>query len=194
MTDRTRDPEDGALEEADGRWRLRFVRRLPHPPETVWYALTEEEHLQEWFPTTIEGEREPGAPLKFVHRDAGELPPETGEMIAFEPPSVLEFTWGGPPDGEDGELEPEGEGCLLTVTTTYDRVGKSTRDAAGWHVCLDLLEVGLDREEASWDGRERWHRLSARYARRFGPDATTIGPPGGMEGYEWPPARVEELR
>lgn len=50
----------------DGRWRLRFVRTLPHPAEKVWRALTEPAHLAHWFPSTIDGERAAGAPLRFV--------------------------------------------------------------------------------------------------------------------------------
>ena len=46
----------GELEQrSDGRWRLRFTRALAHPPEKVWRAITEPEHLAQWFPTTIEG-------------------------------------------------------------------------------------------------------------------------------------------
>src|SRR5690349_909928 len=57
---------EGSLEQVAGRWRLRFVRTLAHPPEKVWRALTEPEHLAVWFPTEIHGEREAGAALRFV--------------------------------------------------------------------------------------------------------------------------------
>jgi len=49
--------KEGRLEQAGDRWQLHFTRRLPHPPEKVWRALTEPEHLKEWFPNDIEGER-----------------------------------------------------------------------------------------------------------------------------------------
>ena len=40
----------GRLEQLeDGRWRLRFTRTLEHPPEKVWRAITEPEHLAHWF-------------------------------------------------------------------------------------------------------------------------------------------------
>ena len=56
-------------------------RRLAHPPETVWSALTEPDQLERWFPTTIDGERAAGAPLSlFSHRDVA-LPPFDGEML-----------------------------------------------------------------------------------------------------------------
>jgi len=61
---------NGQLEAGGDSWRLRFTRSLPHPPEKVWRALTEPEHLDAWFPTTIEGDRQAGAALRFRHRDA----------------------------------------------------------------------------------------------------------------------------
>ncbi len=160
MSELRRDPAEGTLEEVGGRWRLRFVRELRHSPEKVWRALTEEEHLAAWFPTTIEGDLTPGpagAPLVFGHR-GHDFPPVTGELLACEPPRLLEFTWGFSGDPADTpehsrfELEPRGdrgEGCVLTFTTTYDAVGKSARDAAGWHVCFDALERHLAGEPAS---------------------------------------------
>ena len=186
---------DGELEQAGDRWRLRFERTLPHPPEKVWRALTEEEHLAAWFPTTIEGELEEGASLTFRFR-GDELPPVDGEMLVCDPPRVLEFVWGfGPddtrvpeeyreenPERSRFELEPEGDGCRLIFTTTYDRVGTSARDAAGWHVCFDALAARLAGGEAE-GGPERWKVLNRRYAERFGPEAATVGPPDSMEEY-----------
>lgn len=189
MIETSRDEREGTLEQADGRWRLRFARVLPHPPEKIWRALTEESHLAAWFPTTIEGELRAGAPLRFRFRDS-ELPPTSGEMIACEPPRVLEFTWGFSDDDQDQpeqtrfELMPDGDGCRLTFMTTYDQVGKSARDAAGWHVCFDLLEEHLAGEPVTGGSPERWKPLNRRYAERFGPEAATIGPPESMSEYQ----------
>src|SRR5438874_2545629 len=55
---------EGQLEQGGGRWRVRFTRRLGHPPEKVWRALTEPAHLATWFPTTIEGDRADGGPRR----------------------------------------------------------------------------------------------------------------------------------
>jgi uncharacterized protein YndB with AHSA1/START domain len=77
MSGTERDPREGRLEEVAGRWRLRFERLLPHPPQKVWRALTQEEHLAAWFPTTIEGDLRPGAPLRFAFRGEG-YPPSEG--------------------------------------------------------------------------------------------------------------------
>jgi hypothetical protein len=117
------------------------------------------------------------------------MPPTTGEVIACEAPRVLEFTWGflagseSAPEHSRFELLPEGDGCRLTFTTTYDQVGKSARDAAGWHVCFDQLEAHLAGEPPASDKAERWKPLNRKYAERFGPKAATIGPPEAMTQY-----------
>ena len=85
------DLDYGRLEQgSEGRWILRLTRQLPHAPEKVWRALTEPEHLMNWFPSDIEGERAEGAKLRFVFRE-GEGPTMDGEMLAFDPPSLMEM-------------------------------------------------------------------------------------------------------
>ncbi len=85
----------GSLERLDdGRWVVRFTRMLSHLPEKVWRAITESEHLTHWFPTTIEGERAAGAPLRFSF-PGGQAPPFEGEMLAYGPQSLLARKWVG---------------------------------------------------------------------------------------------------
>ena len=168
----------GELQESAGRSQLRFTRRLPHSREKVWEALTEPEHLAAWFPTTIEGERAAGARLRFSFPN-NEGPPFEGEMITYDPPSVLEFRW-----GEDViriEVAPDGDGSVLTLVDTLDDRGKAARDAAGWHVKLDALASHLLGEDIAGEESDRWPPLNADYAERFGPEAATIGPPEGFE-------------
>lgn len=167
---------DGQLRQVDGRWQLQFVRRLGHSPQKVWRALTEDEHLEAWFPTTIEGERAVGAKLRFSFRESDEAPVLDGEMLVYEPPSVLEFAWGDD-DILRFELEPDGDGTILTLLATFDEHGKAARDAAGWHAKLDILAAHLDGITPSWDPDRRWAEVHPGYVERFGPEASTIGPP-----------------
>jgi uncharacterized protein YndB with AHSA1/START domain len=164
----------GDLEDVDGGWELRFTRRLPHAPEKVWRALTDNEHLAAWFPADIEGDRAAGAALRFVFRE-GEGPTVDGEMITYDPPRALEYRWGE--DTLRFHVEPDGEGSVLTFVTVFAEVGRSARDAAGWHTCLDLLGRHLEGEDSPWDPRERWEQVHPSYVERFGPEASTIGPP-----------------
>lgn len=158
----------------DGRWQLRFTRTLPHPQSKVWRAITEPEHLARWFPTTIEGERRSGAPLRFTF-PAGEAPPFDGEMLAFEPESVIELRWG--PDVLRIELRPLPDGTELTLLDTLEERGKAARDAAGWHTCLAALEAALEGEGEAGRRRQNWTEVHERYVESFGPEAATIGPP-----------------
>jgi hypothetical protein len=88
---------------------------------------------------------------------------------------VLEIRWGS--DTLRFEIVPDGDGCTLTLTDTFDEVGKAARDAAGWHECLDNLEHELDGTPPLAPG-ERWVHVHAAYVEALGPEASTIGPPG----------------
>jgi uncharacterized protein YndB with AHSA1/START domain len=157
----------------DGRWQLRFTRTLAHPQAKVWRAITEPGHLAGWFPTTIEGDRAAGAPLRFAFPD-DQFPAMDGEMLAFEPESVIEFAWG--PDVIRLELRAVEEGTELTLLDTLEERGKAARDGAGWHACLATLEGSLDGDA----GRELmsvWSEVHPHYVEAFGPEAATIGPP-----------------
>lgn len=100
----------------------RFERRLPHPPEKVWRALTETKELANWFPASIEGERGPGAALRFVFRDGAE-PDAEGVILEHEPPRRLAYTMGR--ETLRWELCPIQEGGTLLVFTTEVQTERS---------------------------------------------------------------------
>jgi uncharacterized protein YndB with AHSA1/START domain len=141
----------------------------------VWRAITEPDELIHWFPTTIEGERAAGAPLRFSF-PGGEAPPFDGAMLAYDHGRMLEFSWG--PDIVRLELRQTPEGTELTLLDTLEEHGKAARDGAGWHACLDGLERSLQGGGADPDA---WRALRAHYVEAFGPAAATIGPPEGFE-------------
>jgi uncharacterized protein YndB with AHSA1/START domain len=161
---------NGQLLQTGDRVQLRFSRQLAHPPEKVWRAITEPEHLEAWFPGRIVGEWVVGSKLEFQ----GEYPTMDGEVLAVERGSLLEFRWG--PDILRLEIVPEGAGCTLTLTDTIDELGKAARDAAGWHECLDRLGDHLNGTPLGAWG-EAWSAVHARYVAAFGPEASAIGPP-----------------
>jgi uncharacterized protein YndB with AHSA1/START domain len=145
----------GLLEETPAGPRLRFARRLPHPPAKVWRALTEPEELAHWFP---------GGAIE-------------GEIVEREEERVLEFRWGS--DRVRFELEPDGDGTRLVLLDTLEALGKAARDGAGWHVCLDELERVLDGAEGGASTSDQWREVHPHYVDDFGPEAATIGPPEG---------------
>jgi uncharacterized protein YndB with AHSA1/START domain len=168
---------NGELERCGDRWQLRFTRELAHPAEKVWRAVTEPAHLDAWFPQRIVGEWRAGAPLKFESPD-GEFAAFDGEVLACEPPSLLEFRWG--PDVIRFEIVPNTEpatGCTFRLFDVFGELGKAARDAAGWHTCIDFLEHHLNGSASPLTSGERWSEVHPGYVERFGPAAATLGPP-----------------
>jgi uncharacterized protein YndB with AHSA1/START domain len=172
------DPEDeyGTWERAGDVSVLRYRRLLAHPQERVWRALTEDEHLAGWFPTTVEGARTTGAPLRFSFRQS-EGEPFEGRMLEFDPPSVMELRWADDVLRFELAPAPDGDGCVLELTVTFPEHGKAARDAAGWHVCLDQLGHVVDDRAQPWDPPDRWRTVHPAYVQRLGPEASVIGPP-----------------
>lgn len=60
---------EGILEHDDGRPVLRFTRRLDHPVDRVWRAVTTPDELAAWFLAPMDLTR-PGAPFRG-HGGAG---------------------------------------------------------------------------------------------------------------------------
>ncbi|SMC36706.1 SRPBCC family protein [Janibacter indicus] len=128
---------------------LTYDRPLAHPPERVWRALTESEHLHDWFPADIVGERAKGAHVTLPFwPEADQQPEDTptleGEILEWDPPRTFAFMW----DSEriHFELTPTDEGTRLV--TTVHVVDPAERgwpsNAAGYHMCLDALAASLD--------------------------------------------------
>ena len=160
----------------DGRYELRFERRLAHPVAKVWRALTEPEHLQPWFPATVDLDLTPGAKVRFEllpeaqawHGIADEDMVSYGEIVAVDPPRLLEYTWSG--ETLRWELEPTADGCRLRLTNVFDDRAIAADDGAGWHVGLEALNAALDGRDI--DRRalfERADKMSGTYACLFGP-------------------------
>ena len=174
--------ELGRLEHIGERSDLRYTRHLAQPPAKVWRALTEEKELAGWFPTTIDGERVSGARLQYDFPDYLGVPAMEGEMLAFEPTSLMELNWGG--DIVRFELASEGEGSVLELIVTFTEHGKGARDGAGWHVCLRNLARVVDGAELPVDDGSEWRQVHPKYVASLGPEASTLGPPE-----EWEQAR-----
>jgi uncharacterized protein YndB with AHSA1/START domain len=175
----------GTYERIDGRAALRFTRRLRHPVEQVWGAVTEPEALGRWLPVRVEGEFRVGGRLRFTFGgdDPEGIDDTGGEVLVFDRPRSFWFTW----EGEELrlDLEPTGDGgCVLTFVylLSEDDESAAARNAAGWHVCVDTLELLLEGGPASAPGSEpteRWRELYDDYIARGLPHGAPI--PGEAE-------------
>ena len=72
-----------------------------------------------------------------------------GTVLECDPPHVLAFTWGD--ETLRFELCPEEGGTCLVLTDELDPPF-AARNAAGWDVCLELLEGG-DAQSYLWKTR-----------------------------------------
>ena len=156
---------EDTLQTVDGRAVLRFERRLAHPPEKVWRAITEPAHLEHWFPAAVEGERAIGAPLRFVFRE-GEAPPLEGRITELEEPRVFAFTWGE--SLLHLELRPEDGGCTLVFTHTFDDRFSAASYTVGWQGCLDALASLLDDKPVEGLVPNGYAELHEAYIEKFG--------------------------
>jgi uncharacterized protein YndB with AHSA1/START domain len=152
---------------------LRFERRLAKPVDLVWRAVTDPVEMHTWFPTRIEkDEWKVGA--KLVHHfDGHDIDPLPGEVLEWDPPRRVSFTWGE--DTITFELIPSGDGATVFVLTEELAANHAARNAAGWDECLDRLELGA--------AAEPWQPRFDRYSKTFEPVlGRQDGPPAGYKG------------
>jgi len=176
MTNReqyTPGPASAQVRKEEGaNWTLVLTRELRHKPEKVWQALTEPGQLREWAP--FDADRSMGAAGATVKlTTVGAPSPHATEttITRAEAPRLLEYNWGG--GDVRWELEAAGGGTRLTLWASINR-GFISVGAAGWHICLDVLDhlLGGDplgrmagMEVMKFGG---WQRLNAEYAKQFG--------------------------
>lgn len=168
-------PAAGATIEKDGdNWTLVLTRDLQHPPEKVWQALTDPAQLREWAP--YDSDRNLGAVGTAKLTTVGAPGPHVTEtaITRADAPHLLEFNWGG--QDIRWKLEPQGSGTRLTLWHNIDR-RFIAMGAAGWHVCLDIMDRALDGhpvgrivgpEAMKFGG---WQKLFAEYGKQFGVEA-----------------------
>lgn len=167
---------DAQVQKEGDDWTLVLVRELRHAPEKVWQALTDPAELREWAP--YDADRNLGAVGPATLTTVGTPTPSVSEteVTRADPPHALEFRWGG--NDTRWELEPQGEGTRLTLWAKIDR-RYIAMGAAGWHVCLDVLDRALGGNPlgrlVAGDAlkHEGWQRLHKEYAERFGVQTPT---------------------
>jgi uncharacterized protein YndB with AHSA1/START domain len=175
MADRDRytpGPASGARVVKDGEnWTLVIVRDLRHSPERVWQALTDPAQLREWAPFDADGSLgTKGNTVRLTTVGAPSLHVTETKVTRAEFPSLLEYNWGD--FDMRWQLESLGGGTRLTLWTNIDR-RYIAMGAAGWHICLDILDHLLGGDiigrivgpgAMKFSG---WQRLHAEYARQF---------------------------
>src|SRR5690348_2585581 len=177
MTDReqyTPGPARGAeIRKSGEKWTLILVRELRHPPEKVWQALTEPEHLREWAPFNVDSSMAAVGTVNLTW--VGAPTPFATKITRADAPKVLEY------DDTRWELEAFSGGTRLTLWHNIDRRFISM-GAAGWHIALDVLDrllggtpvqrmVGPQAMQLNG-----FQRLNAEYAKLFGIETPNCPP------------------
>jgi uncharacterized protein YndB with AHSA1/START domain len=167
------------------KWTLVLVKDLRQSPERVWQAITDPAHLREWAPFDADGNLSTaGTTVKLTTVGAPEPRITETTVTRADAPELLEYTWGD--FDMRWQLEATASGTRLTLWTN---IGHRfiAMGAAGWHICLDVLDhllngtpigrmVGPDA--IRFGG---WQRLHQDYAAQF-----------GIEALNWPPKAVQE--
>lgn len=181
-------PPDPAVPDIDTRIRELPVRAtltedalllevdIAGSEEQLWQAVTDPEVLARWSPVV------PDRPLTSegpaLSREHPEQDPVTADVLEVAGTHALTHRWA---DATVGWVIEEGR---LVMQTVLPEIEQAQYYAAGWQVCLAVLDAqlsGLDQERiVGMDAMEHgWEELRARYAAEFG---HADGPAPGSEG------------
>ena len=173
-------PAGGAQVRKDGdKWTLILVRELRHPPERVWQAITDPAHLREWAPFDADGSLDTvGKTVQLTTVGAPKPHVTETTVTRADAPRVLQYTWGG--NDMRWELAAVGGGTRLTLWASIDRRFISM-GAAGWHICLDVLDrllagEPIGRIAGAGAMKFGWQRLNGEYAKQFGVESPGLPP------------------
>jgi uncharacterized protein YndB with AHSA1/START domain len=174
---------DGTVEqEPDGSTTIRFDRRLRHPIERVWQALTDPGELRRWWGDT-KLELVEGGPFQLRWRNTdehGDVATLDGTITGIDPPRLLEISadWGSTAPGQPGtrthltwRLEPDGDHTLLHFTNKVEAPDQDVPTAAGWHLHLDALATILAGDDVDIAHPEAlFAPIHQAYTEKYGPD------------------------
>lgn len=140
----------GLLEVDQEGSSITFRRRLRHPIQDVWAAITDPKQVEAWFMAKLRREDARGGTLEMEHPNGVRA---AGRVLEWRPPLAYEYEWNlspGPtyPKGEASivrwELTPTEGGTLLVMT--HRRLSRPTAETfvRGFKVLLDRLSAFLD--------------------------------------------------
>ncbi len=148
---------------------LSFERRLPHPPEVVWEAITEPVQLAKWYMTKARIDGRVGGSIDFWSGPSQFH--VTGSILVWDPPHVFEHEWNVEPrrelpTGERAvirwELVQEGDETVLKLNHRHLTRQTSLGFAPGTHAFLDRLEAHLNKTSLP-DWMKRVEEMGSSY-------------------------------
>lgn len=156
---------------------LTLKKRYRQPMEKVFAALSIPERICAWMGCTWQGDPAPltvGANFSYTFGDSDM--PTIGRVTAYAPPRLIEHTWfeNLPPEAVvRWSLEPDGEGCILTLHQSTARRDDVTRNGAGWTMIMRQLDAWLAGQ--AFVPPESWKAIHHRLVNELGPEAVRDG-------------------
>ena len=149
---------------------VRAMRDFRQRAEKLWPWLTDPDRLRQWSPIVPDRALDSVGPREV--RENPDHEPVTGDVVGVDPPHELVHRWGD--DVVRWRLSPTDTGCRLTLEQTMRERDHAAMNAAGWQLCLDVLDDvvnGLDRprvfgrQDAAAHG---WEVLRDKYSDALG--------------------------
>jgi uncharacterized protein YndB with AHSA1/START domain len=176
---------DGVATKDDrGRDVIKFERRIAHPIEKVWAALTERAELIKWWgDATLDLVQGGNFTLRWLNTDEeGNAVAMNATISSLDPPRLLETAGIWASTNQRGEsiderqallrweLEADGDETVLRFTNIVELSDEErTMVPGGWHYHLDALATVLDGGSVNladpWEAAERLH---AAYRAKLG--------------------------
>lgn len=158
---------DGRVDKTDdGRYVVSFERRLAHPVERVWDALTRPDELIAWLgEADVELEEGGRFDVSWLNVDDDGNRAVMRATIAKLKPGRLLVLDGDIHGRLRWELTPDGDGTLLSFRSTLDLdPDYLTMVPAGWHFHLDALARHLDGGSTDLVEIPDWESIHSAYA------------------------------
>ncbi|WP_309643589.1 SRPBCC family protein [Phenylobacterium sp.] len=143
------DDRMGTVTRTGDTYEVVFERRIDKPVEKVWAAITVPERIADWL---AEAEVDLRVGGHYRLRFPGGYG-TNGVITALQPSRLLEYTW---PDPEHPQsvvriaLEPDGEGCRLTLIQTALSRKVASGVVGGWHTHLEGIAGAADGARTAW--------------------------------------------
>jgi uncharacterized protein YndB with AHSA1/START domain len=158
------DAPDGVVTASADALTVKFLRRYRQSPEKVWAALTTPERLADWF-AEAEVDLRVGGQIRLAWNGVHKT---TVTITVCDPPRSLAWRWeiGGRDTLVRFDLEPDGDGCALTLTHSglSPRAGPGAGVRSGWHAHLEALPAAMEGRATPWETKTaREQALADRY-------------------------------
>lgn len=131
---------------------LVFRRHYGKPLEKVWAALTLPERLTDWFAEAKLERLEVGAVMELYFTGADYR--SIAKITDLDPPRTIAWIWsevdGSKPSHVRFDLQPDGEGTLLTLTHSGLPAEEAKGVDSGWHAHLEAIEDAVEGVFTPW--------------------------------------------